>query len=50
MKTKNDDMYIFTDDELKEINEIRKSWSELTEREKFIVKEALKVFLYKKND
>lgn len=40
--------YAFSDDEMVEINQMRRAYEELTEREKFLVKEALKVYFYMK--
>jgi len=48
MIVKSSDSYVFTEEELAEINEVRKSYEELTDREKFIIKEALKVYFYMK--
>lgn len=42
------DSFIFTDEEIKEINDMRKAYEDCTEREKFIVKEALKPYFYSK--
>lgn len=46
MKRTQHDSFVFTDEELIEINEFRRSYEELTDREKFLVKEALKVYMY----
>jgi len=35
---------IFTDDEQAQINEMRVAYASLTERDKFVVREALRVF------
>lgn len=42
------DSYVFSDEEMDEMNAMRKAYEELTEREKFIVKEALKPYFYGK--
>jgi len=42
------DSFVFTDEELKQINEIRKEYEDLDSRERFLVKEALKVYFYMK--
>lgn len=46
--SENENKYNITDDEFKEILEIRKAWGEATERERFLLKEALKEFFYTK--
>jgi len=38
--------FVFTEEEQKEINAMRESYEELSEREKFLVKEALKPYFY----
>ena len=37
---------VFTEQEQKEVNEMRKGYEELTDREKFLIKEALKPYFY----
>jgi hypothetical protein len=44
IRNKNDS-YVFTDEELVEINEIRKNYEILTDRDRFLVGEALKVYI-----
>lgn len=48
MSEKSYNSYIFTGEELDTINEMRQAYEEMTEREKFLVKEALKVYMYAK--
>jgi len=38
--------FVFTEDELKEMNEMREAYEDSTEREKFLIKEALKPYFY----
>lgn len=45
---KDTNSYAFSDEEMVEINEMRRAYEELTNREKFLVKEALKVYFYQK--
>lgn len=40
--------YVFTKQEMQDINELREGYESLTEREKFIAKEALKPYFYGK--
>jgi len=40
--------FVFTDEELKEINEMRQAYEDMTNREKFLIKEALKPYFYGK--
>lgn len=40
--------FVFTEEELKEINDMRQAYEESTEREKFLIKEALKPYFYGK--
>lgn len=40
--------YVFTPEEQCDITEIREAYENATEREKFIIKEALKVYFYGK--
>lgn len=42
------DSYIFTDEELAEIRDWRRCYEEMTERDKFLLKEALKPYFYGK--
>jgi len=45
--SKNDTMsYVFDEEELATINEVRNEYENMSEREKFIIKEALKVYFY----
>lgn len=37
---------VFSDDEMREINEMRKAFEGFTDRERFIVLEALKPYIY----
>jgi len=37
---------VFSEEELAEINEIRKNYEEFTDREKFIIQQALKPYFY----
>jgi hypothetical protein len=45
---KDQQSYVFSSEEIQEINNMRQAYESLTEREKFIVKEALKVYFYMK--
>jgi hypothetical protein len=40
--------YVFTEQELKDINDMRKGYEEMPDRDKFLVKEALKPYFYGK--
>lgn len=39
---------VFSEEEMEEINDMRRAYEEMTEREKFVVKEALKPYFYGK--
>jgi len=45
---KSSESFVFTEEELVSINEMRTEYEKMTDREKFLVKEALKVYLYQK--
>lgn len=40
--------FVFSEEETGQINDIRKEYEQMTEREKFVIKEALKVYFYRK--
>ncbi len=40
--------FVFSEEELKEINDMRQAYEDMTEREKFCLKEALKPYFYGK--
>jgi len=40
--------WVFTDDEVEQMNELRRAYEGMTERDKFVVREALKVYFEKK--
>jgi predicted DNA binding protein len=44
---KDEQSYVFSDDEIESIKEMREGYEELSEREKFIVREAFKVYISK---
>lgn len=39
---------VFSEEEMEEINDMRRAYEECTEREKFVIKEALKPYFYGK--
>jgi hypothetical protein len=47
---KKEDTFILTEEEIKEVMEMRRQFEELTEHEKYVVKEALKPYFYGKKE